>query len=106
MASATITALFVQWGTSGAAILISYLTPGKGLGCRSGAYVTYGSLGTVSWLLLVFSLVLSHAAMLRYQHAVRDIPSVEFMKRSGNSSDPEWQQHNNNQANGHLNHDQ
>jgi hypothetical protein len=34
-------AIIVQWGTTGAAIVIAYQTPVMGLGCRSGAYVLY-----------------------------------------------------------------
>ena len=60
-------ALFLQWGTTGAAIMIAYLTPIVGLGCRSGGYLIYGAVATVSWLLLAISSLFSHAAMLQYQ---------------------------------------
>ena len=59
--------LFLQWGTTGAAIMIAYLTPTKGLGCRSGGYLVYGINATVSWILLAISSLFSHSAMLRYQ---------------------------------------
>jgi hypothetical protein len=78
MFAAAATAIFVQWGTTGAAVIIAYLTPAKGLGCRSGAYVLYGALGTAAWLLLLTSMLLSHAAMLRYQNLQRDHPSMNF----------------------------
>lgn len=61
--------LFLQWGTTGASIMISYLTPTVGLGCRSGSYLLYGILATLVWLLLLTANGLSHEAMLRYQHA-------------------------------------
>ncbi|KAK6083869.1 hypothetical protein SCUP515_01565 [Seiridium cupressi] len=60
-------ALFVQWGTTGAALTVAYLTEVVGLGCRSGSYVIYGFLATLSFLLLFSSSFLSHAAMLHHQ---------------------------------------
>jgi hypothetical protein len=60
-------ALFVQWGTTGPSIVIAYLTPTVGLGCRSGSYLLYGCLATLSWFTLLGSVFLSHAAMLRVQ---------------------------------------
>ena len=62
---------FVQWGTTGAAIIISYLTEVRGLGCRSGGYMLYGILGTASFVLLFASSMFSHAAMLRHEDARR-----------------------------------
>ena len=60
-------ALVLQWGTTGAALMIAYLTPTQGLGCRSGAYLLYGTNATVAWSLLAMSSLFSHSAMLRYQ---------------------------------------
>ncbi|RYP14614.1 hypothetical protein DL765_006285 [Monosporascus sp. GIB2] len=60
-------ALFVQWGTTGAATMISYLTEVRGLGCRSGGYMLYGILGVLSFVLLFASSIFSHAAMLRHE---------------------------------------
>ncbi|RYP50939.1 hypothetical protein DL769_010883 [Monosporascus sp. CRB-8-3] len=65
-------ALFVQWGTTGAAIVISYLTEVRGLGCRSGGYMLYGSLGVLSFVLLFAASIFSHAAMLRHEAMQRD----------------------------------
>jgi hypothetical protein len=59
--------LFVQWGTTGPSIIIAYLTPTVGLGCRSGSYLLYGCLATFSWFALLGFVFLSHAAMLREQ---------------------------------------
>lgn len=67
MAFSAFLALFLQWGTTGAAVMIAYLTPILGLGCRSGAYLIYGIAATTSWFLMVVSSLFSHAAMLRYQ---------------------------------------
>lgn len=63
--------LFVQWGTTGAAMIISYLTEVRGLGCRSGGYMLYGALGVASFVLLFVSSLLSHAAMLRHEEMRR-----------------------------------
>ncbi|KAF7345251.1 hypothetical protein MSAN_01901700 [Mycena sanguinolenta] len=60
-------ALFLQWGTTGAAIFVAYSTPTVGLGCRSGSYLIYGVAATVSWILLVLSNFLSHATMQRLE---------------------------------------
>ncbi|KAF8145364.1 hypothetical protein K438DRAFT_1630253 [Mycena galopus ATCC 62051] len=71
-------ALFLQWGTTGAAIFIWYtfqfkdlLTPASGVGCRSGSYLIYGVAATISWLLLVFSNLVSHALMQRLEQNPR-----------------------------------
>lgn len=81
---ATFVALILQWGTTGAAILIAYKsvispilsfialllssgssltfprsTPVIGLGCESGSYLLYGSMSTLSWALLTLSAYLS-----------------------------------------------
>ncbi|KAJ7749814.1 hypothetical protein DFH07DRAFT_1062263 [Mycena maculata] len=65
---AALIALFLQWGTSGAAILVAYDTPAVGLGCRSGSYLIYGIAATASWAFLVFSHLCSHAFMQRHEH--------------------------------------
>lgn len=66
---ASMVALFVQWGTTGPAIMIAYLTPTSGLSCRSGSYLLYGSAATIAWALLACSSFISHAIMLRFQDA-------------------------------------
>ncbi|KAL2048664.1 hypothetical protein N7G274_000576 [Stereocaulon virgatum] len=58
--AAAFVATLLQWGTTGAAIIIGYKTPVVGLGCQSGSYLIYGSTSTVSWLTLVLSAYLSH----------------------------------------------
>ncbi|KAK6442916.1 hypothetical protein LTR95_000794 [Oleoguttula sp. CCFEE 5521] len=81
-------AVFVQWGTTGASVLIAYKTPTVGLGCRSGSYLVYGATGTVAWLCLLIGACFSHEAMLRYQTAhVRDRALV-FRRDSTRHSQP------------------
>ncbi|KDQ58268.1 hypothetical protein JAAARDRAFT_155966 [Jaapia argillacea MUCL 33604] len=55
-------AIGLQWGTTGAAIVVVYLTPTVGLGCQSGAYLLYGLLSTVVFVLMFISSVLAHCA--------------------------------------------
>ncbi|EJD38896.1 hypothetical protein AURDEDRAFT_116328 [Auricularia subglabra TFB-10046 SS5] len=62
IARAAACAMFMQWSTTGAAIAITYLTPTIGLGCRSGSFLIYGFVATVSWAHLVFASILAHAA--------------------------------------------
>ncbi|KAK5129946.1 hypothetical protein LTR08_002707 [Meristemomyces frigidus] len=81
MVAASATALFVQWGTTGASVFIAYLTPTVGLGCRSTGYIVYGILGTAVWLFLLISMLLSHAAMLKYQDLhVSGRPSIDLQE--------------------------
>ncbi|KAG6906055.1 hypothetical protein DXG01_016116 [Tephrocybe rancida] len=57
---ASFIALSLQWGTTGAAMVVVWFTPTTGLGCRSGAYLLYGCLSTIVWMLLLVSSFLSH----------------------------------------------
>ncbi|KIJ48706.1 hypothetical protein M422DRAFT_162327, partial [Sphaerobolus stellatus SS14] len=50
----------LQWGTTGAAIIVLWYTPTRGLGCRSASYVLYGVLSTLSWILFFISSLLAH----------------------------------------------
>ena len=65
MVFATILALALQWGTTGASLLIHLNTPPKGLGCRALTFIVYGVAGTLSFLLLFLSSILGHSARLR-----------------------------------------
>ncbi|KAK4233958.1 hypothetical protein C8A03DRAFT_19064 [Achaetomium macrosporum] len=67
MRNALAVALFAQWGTTGAAIIIAYYTPMIGFGCRSGSYLLYGLVSTAVLFFLVASMLLSHWAMGMYQ---------------------------------------
>ncbi|KAG6823648.1 hypothetical protein H0H92_009550 [Tricholoma furcatifolium] len=57
---ASFLALVLQWGTTGAAMIVNYFTPAYGIGCRTASYLLYGALGTLSWGLLMLSAFLSH----------------------------------------------
>ncbi|KAJ6551672.1 hypothetical protein B0H19DRAFT_1264320 [Mycena capillaripes] len=67
-------ALALTWGTTGAAILVAFFTPTKGLACRSGSYLIYGVNSTLVWILLVTSSGLAHYSTFtvsfkgRYMH--------------------------------------
>ncbi|KAK5109262.1 hypothetical protein LTR85_003445 [Meristemomyces frigidus] len=76
--SASLWALFLQWGTTGASIMIAYSTMTVGLGCRLGSYLIYGVAGTLVWLFLLTSQLLSHEVMLRYQKEHILNPSIDF----------------------------
>ncbi|TEB20049.1 hypothetical protein FA13DRAFT_1757962 [Coprinellus micaceus] len=55
--------LFLQWGTTGAAISIAYNTPTTGLSCVSGSYLLFAVLSTAAWVALLASSVLGHYAV-------------------------------------------
>ncbi|KAF8621770.1 hypothetical protein AX15_007507 [Amanita polypyramis BW_CC] len=61
-------AIFLQWGTTGAAVMAMYYTPTKGVGCRAGSHMLYGFLSTLVWALSVVSSVLAHAYTTSRQH--------------------------------------
>ncbi|KAL8789469.1 MAG: hypothetical protein Q9195_006794 [Heterodermia aff. obscurata] len=65
--SAAFIAVCLQWGTTGAALIIAYHTPAVGLGCQSGSYLIYGLASTVAWLTLTCSACLSHLYSLRLE---------------------------------------
>ncbi|KAJ7620425.1 hypothetical protein FB45DRAFT_930191 [Roridomyces roridus] len=67
MIGAALFALFLQWGTTGAAIYVAYSTPFVGIGCRSGSYLIFGIAATLSWLLLVLAHLISHTLMQRLE---------------------------------------
>ncbi|KAJ7439336.1 hypothetical protein FB451DRAFT_1344268 [Mycena latifolia] len=53
-------ALALTWGTIGAAVIVVWFTPTIGLGCRSGAYILYGGVSVLVWMMLVTSSALAH----------------------------------------------
>lgn len=77
---AFIMAVFVQWGTTGAAFTIAYLTDAKGVGCRSASYLLYGALSTLSFLLFVLSTFASRAALLRARDDQTNSAAFQFMR--------------------------
>jgi len=62
VAFATVLGLGLQWGTTGASILIHLNTPPKGVGCRAISFVLYAAAATLAFWLLLFSSVLAHLA--------------------------------------------
>ncbi|KAJ3983077.1 hypothetical protein F5890DRAFT_1525358 [Lentinula detonsa] len=64
---ASIFALILQWGTTGAAIFVVWETPTRGLGCRSGSYLVYAFLSTIVWALLLLSSVLARYSVFDYE---------------------------------------
>ncbi|RDW75667.1 hypothetical protein BP5796_06488 [Coleophoma crateriformis] len=79
--TATILAITVQWGTTGAAIMIAYLTPVVGLGCESGSYILYGIVATLIWFLLVTSAYLSYYYQRNFIPSRKTAVSSRFDKR-------------------------
>ncbi|KAK6977395.1 hypothetical protein R3P38DRAFT_2581868 [Favolaschia claudopus] len=80
MIFATVIAIILQWGSTGAAIYIAYNTGTVGIGCRSGSYLIYGIAATISWLLLVASSWYSHAVMQRVEtHSTRKPGLLDFL---------------------------
>jgi hypothetical protein len=65
MVFATVLALGLQWGTTGASVLIHLFTPPKGMGCRALTFIIFGSAGTLSFLLHLFSSIFAHLARRR-----------------------------------------
>ncbi|KAJ7062012.1 hypothetical protein C8F01DRAFT_122403 [Mycena amicta] len=61
---ASVLALGLTCGTTGAAILVAFFTPTKGLACRSGSYLIYGVVSTLIWVLLVISSALAQYSSL------------------------------------------
>ena len=76
VAFATVLALCLQWGTTGAALLIHLNTPPKGIGCRAMTFTMYGAAATLAFLLLLLSSILAHLAR---RQSVRE-------KRSGSKT--------------------
>ena len=60
-------ALGLQWGTVGAAVLIHYLAPPAGLGCRAFSFMLYGVTGTISFLFFLASSILAHMSRPRQE---------------------------------------
>ncbi|KAF8199272.1 hypothetical protein K438DRAFT_1905951 [Mycena galopus ATCC 62051] len=62
-------ALCLTWATVGSAAIVVWFIPTQCLGCRSGAYLLYGALSTVVWMMLVTSSALAHYST----HVAHDI---------------------------------
>ena len=59
VALAAVLALGLQWGTSGAAVILNYSTPPTGLGCHAFSYLLYCVAATISFLLFLTSSILA-----------------------------------------------
>ena len=57
---ASLLALWLQWGTTGAAIMVNYITPPVGFGCYSFSFLLYGILSTSSFLFFLASSIFAH----------------------------------------------
>jgi hypothetical protein len=61
----SVLALLLQWGTAGAAMVVAWFTPTKGIGCRTASYILYASLSTLVWMMLLTSSILTHYCAAR-----------------------------------------
>jgi len=61
----SVLALLLQWGTAGAAMVVAWFTPTKGIGCRTASYMLYASLSTLVWVMLLTSSILTHYCAAR-----------------------------------------
>jgi hypothetical protein len=75
---ATFAAVSLQWGTTGAAVIIIWYTPTVGLGCRSTAYLIYAAVSTLVWMMLVASSVLTHSLSTRRPRIHYHSASADF----------------------------
>lgn len=58
ISAASVMGLLLLWSTTGAAFMLSWLTPTQGLGCRAGTYLVYGVVATIVWLFMFISSIL------------------------------------------------
>ena len=78
MFNASILAVILQCGTTGAAVIIIVFTPTIGLGCRSLGYIIYGANAIVIMFLTIASTVSAHVAEARSKRSatVKDITAL------------------------------
>ena len=67
VALASALALWLQWGIAGAAVVIHYVTPPAGLGCRALSFLLYGVAGTTSFFFFLVSSILAHMSRPRQE---------------------------------------
>jgi hypothetical protein len=82
VAIATASALWLQWGTVGAAVYIHYKSPPVGLGCRAASFLLYAAAGTVSFFLLLTSSILAHMSR-PYQGQIHARPWLRACQNAG-----------------------
>ncbi|TFK69333.1 hypothetical protein BDN72DRAFT_959617 [Pluteus cervinus] len=73
-------ALVLQWGTTGAALVVVMLTPTIGLGCRSACFLVYGGLSSIIWFLMMVSTFLTFGATRMYETQLRPTRSQRFTR--------------------------
>ncbi|TFK68411.1 hypothetical protein BDN72DRAFT_841793 [Pluteus cervinus] len=73
-------ALVLQWGTTGAALVVVMLTPTIGLGCRSACFLIYGGLSSVIWFFMMVSTFLTFGATRMYESQLRPTRSQQFSR--------------------------
>jgi hypothetical protein len=80
VAFTTCVALALQWGTTGAGILIYYEMHPIGLGCRTTSLLIYAILGTLSFFLLLASSIFAHLSRPRPGSKYRYSRSQSFQQ--------------------------
>ncbi|TFK69332.1 hypothetical protein BDN72DRAFT_878497 [Pluteus cervinus] len=73
-------ALGLQWGTTGAALVVVMLTPTIGLGCRSASFLIYGGLSSVIWFFMMVSTFLTFGATRMYESQLTPTRSQRFTR--------------------------
>ncbi|TFK69331.1 hypothetical protein BDN72DRAFT_615889 [Pluteus cervinus] len=73
--------LILQWGTTGAALVVTMFTPTKGLGCRSVSFLAYAVTSTIIWAFLLLSSFLSHSVLQMYT-STKSISRRQQIERS------------------------
>lgn len=71
VAFAAFLAIVLQWGTTGASVLIYYSEPPTGVGCRASTFIAYCALGTIAFGLLLSSSMFAHLARRQDIHERR-----------------------------------
>lgn len=83
---ASVAALYLQWGTASASIIIQYFTPTVGLGCRSASVLLYAASSTLVWLFLTTSSILSHSASPHHPSLTLDCSTSRTQSDSATAS--------------------
>ena len=94
-------AIILQWGTTGAAIIIVWFSPSigehivtyhplsgtelslflLGLGCRAMSYIVYGGLSTLVWMILLMSSILTYYSTNTHTHSFQGHFILELQAR-------------------------
>ena len=76
MTYAAILGLLLQFGTTGAAVIIIVYTPRTGLGCRSLGYLIYGWIAITIMFLTIFSTILARFSEIRKNESFTKILAI------------------------------